>query len=601
MTEPSTQLIRGGMFNLRQYQTDLKTKVDGAWNDGAHNVLMVLPTGGGKSKLLGSIHADEPEPSCVIAHRQGLISQLSMTLCEAGLRHDLIAADVVKRTIIQAQLKKFGVSYFQPQGNLRVASIDTLIRASGLETWASRVKLWTTDEGHHVVEGNKWHRGIQLFTRPDVRGLLPTATPLRADGKGLGRHASGIADAMVEGPPMRWLIEQGYLTDYDIILAKSDLEMLQSDIGADGDFTPAKLKAAAQRSHIVGDVVSAYLEHARGKLGIIFTTDVATACSVTTAFRQAGIKAETLTGDTDPIYRVQVMQRFEDRNGVELIVAVDIISEGTDVPAVEMGTFGRPTASLQVYMQQFGRFLRPMYAPGYDLNTQAGRLAAIANGPKPRALVIDQVGNWSRHGPPDKARVWSMDDKETRRRGDGIPTRMCGAGWSEDAFALARLTNLDPLWLGGKCYAEFERFHSACPFCHCPVPPPVADMLTGRRGPEQVEGDLVMMDRETLAQLRGEVFTGNMPMAEYQVWLAGRNMPAKAEAGAINRYAAKLAARTELWAAIEAFGGPRHAAGRDDRSIQREFYLLHGVDVLSAQTLTETETKALTAKVLTNV
>src|SRR6201996_4192621 len=88
------------------------------------------------------------------------------------------------------------------------------------ETWFKQVRLAVQDEGHHVLKNNKWGRAASLL--PNARGLFPTATPLRADGRGLGRHADGLTDALVLAPSMRQLIHQGYLTEYRIFAPPSD-------------------------------------------------------------------------------------------------------------------------------------------------------------------------------------------------------------------------------------------------------------------------------------------------------------------------------------------------------------------------------------------
>jgi hypothetical protein len=61
------------------------------------------------------------------------------------------------------------------------------------------------DEGHHVLRDNEWGRASALS--PNARGLFPTATALRTDGRGLGRHLDGLTDRLVLAPSMRDLID----------------------------------------------------------------------------------------------------------------------------------------------------------------------------------------------------------------------------------------------------------------------------------------------------------------------------------------------------------------------------------------------------------
>jgi DNA repair protein RadD len=554
---------------LRPYQAKLKTDVQLAWAQGARNVLMRLGTGGGKTVVLADLIQGHNGASAIIAHRHELVSQLSLTLAKAGVRHNIIGSAVTRRQIIALHIQELGRSFFDPGSRCAVASVDTLIRADGLEAWAAQVTLWIVDEAHHVVEDNKWHVCLERFIHPACRGLGPTATPSRADGKGLGAHADGVFHTMVQGPPERWLIEEGYLTNYKIVCPTSDLEVL-TEVGESGDWSTKKLREAAERSHIVGDVVEHYQRWGAGKLGITFSTDIETAGEMTEAYRRAGIRAETLTGKTDPTYRVQILKQFAARK-IAVIVAVDIISEGFDLPAVDVLSMARPTQSLGLYMQQFGRALRPIYASGYDLDTRDGRLAAIANGPKPYARIIDHVANVIRHqGPPDKPRVWTLDGRDRKSGGGGIPLRVCVG-----------------------CFQPYERFHTSCPWCGCDPPAP-----EGRSSPGAVDGDLAELDAETLAKLRGDVAAMDQRPEDYAAQLTANRVPPQGIAGHTNRLVANQRAQALLRAAMEDFVRARLADGLRDRAIHKLFFLTFGVDVLSARALKEADAIQLRERII---
>lgn len=534
----------------RADQWEFIGKVYEAWNQGAQNVVGRADTGFGKTVCLGQLVEQNQGGACVMAHRQELVGQISLMLAKYGIRHNVIAADATVRSIAAAHVAELGTCFYQPSAAVAVAGVDTLVRREIPAQWAAQVSLVIPDEGHHVVRGNKWADAMGLF--PKARGFLPTATPARADGKGLGRHADGLADAMVQAPPMRWLIEQGFLTDYRIVCVKSDLDMVGQEVSASGDWSPAKLKAAAARSHIVGDLVQNYLRFARGLLNIVFTTDTETAAKTTTAFRSAGVRAECLTGKTLDHLRRDILRRFS-RREIEVIVAVDIISEGFDLPAIECVQFGRPTESLGLYMQQFGRALRPM--PG-----------------KGKALIIDHVGNVLRHLPPDRPRIWTLDRREargtTRKADDEIPLRVCVA-----------------------CFEPYEAIYRDCPHCgHYPAP-------AARSGPQHVDGDLGEMSAETLAALRGQVAFAARTMQEEQDRLTQTGLHHAGVMGNVASHANTLAARAGLRAAMADFGGVWHAQGHSDSMIQRRFYHAFGVDVLTAQTLNRRDTEALTERI----
>lgn len=525
-------------YTPRPDQFEFIGKIYNEWNQGAQNVLGRADTGFGKTVSLGYIVDQHPGASCVIAHRQELVAQLSMTLAKFGVRHNIIAAESTVRAIAKAHVEELGASYYSPQARCAVASVDTLVRRPDLDGWAAQVTLWISDEGHHVVRGNKWSRAIERFTNPAVRGLLPTATPARADGKGLGRHADGLADVMVQAPPMRWLIDNGMLTDYRVVCVESDLQLLDAEVSASGDWSTDKLRKAAEQSHIVGDVVANYLRFARGLRHVTFSTDVQTAQDITAAYRAAGVRAECLTGKTNDHVRRAMLRRFE-RGEIDEIVAVDIISEGFDLPAIEAVSFARPTQSLAMYMQQFGRALRTLEGKG-------------------KALILDHVGNVLRHGLPDRPREWTLDRREKKSSAatDAIPLRVCLA-----------------------CYEPFERKYRTCPHCGYYHEP------QGRSLPEQVDGDLSEMGPELLARLRGQVEENTHSVDDERWRLQKTGLPSRMIMSNVKRHDEKLQTIAELRAAMAAFGGIWHARGETDSEIQRRFFHTFDIDVLSALTL----------------
>lgn len=199
---------------------------------------------------------------------------------------------------------------------------------------------------HHLTDANEFGEAVKLFS--NAHGLGVTATPCRADGKGLGRHAAGLLDTLVVGPTMRELINMGYLSDYRIVCPRSDLSMDDGDIGSTGDYTIAKMKAAAKRSHIVVDVVTNYRKFALGKRTIVFATDIETATDMASRFRSDGVRAQVVTGETPDTIRDTIIRQF--RHGeIDILVNVDLFGEGFDVPAIECVMMARPTASYGLY------------------------------------------------------------------------------------------------------------------------------------------------------------------------------------------------------------------------------------------------------------
>ena len=527
-------------MELRDYQIRAVNSVYERWQDGNKNVCLQLATGGGKTACLAYIMQQYDKPSIAIAHRTELVSQLSLTLAQYGVYHNIIAPRDTIREIVTLHTQIYNKSYYDPQATRYVAGVLTLLNYKHVETLAKRIGLIVFDEAHHVLKNNSWGKVSALFSQ--AYGLFPTATPQRADGKGLGRHADGVIDSLVIGVGMRDLINQGYLTPYKIFAPPNSLDLSAVNITASGDYSPPKLRTAVHASPIVGNCVEHYRRIAPGELGITFAVDIESSIEIANAYRAAGIPAETISSHTPALVRANIMRRFRSRDVLQL-VNVDILGEGVDVPAVTVVSMCRPTASYNVFAQQFGRCLRP--SPG-----------------KSHGIVIDHVGNTIRHGLPDANRVWTLDRRERRSRSvqTEIPLKTC---------------------LNTHCMAVYPRTQRTCPYCgHYNAP-------RERSTPDQVDGDLTELDESILAAMRGEVARIDAPVRIPQ------SVSTIAQLGIANNHKHRQEAQRELRASIAQWAGYLHTTGQSDSEIYRTFYFRFGMDILTAQTLGATEARKL--------
>jgi superfamily II DNA or RNA helicase len=444
--------------------------------------------------------------------------------------HNIIGSKNSVQFCISQHVRYFGRSFYDPRAPFTVAAVDTLIaRSDSLTQWAQTIDLWMIDEAHHVLDGNKWGKGVGF-----------TATPIRADRKSLARVQGGVFDDMVIGPTMRELINRGSLCEYRIFAPSQSIARDGIAISANGDFSPVALRQAAHKSQIVGDIVKHYLRIAPGKRGITFVVDVEQAVEVAEAFRAAGVPAECVSAKTPDAVRDAVMRKFEAGTILQL-VNVDLFGEGVDVPAVEVVSMGRPTESYGLYVQQFGRALR----------TIAG---------KTHGTIIDHVGNVVRHGLPDAVRKWSLIAEErgrkTQRDPDVMPVTTCVV-----------------------CFRAYEATTATCPHCGYVAEPESRSRI------EFVDGDLIELDAETLAAMRGAVAEIDMPVPFEAV---------DARTGAMAKnWRARQEEQVHLRAAIALWAGIRRDLGDDDAAIYRRFYHTFGTDVLTAQTLGASDARKL--------
>jgi DNA repair protein RadD len=577
------------MFTARLYQAEAETDVYKAWESGEKNVLLSLPTGAGKTFVFSRIirkHGSgllhrifRSGPSCVIAHRQELISQMSVALAREGVYHKITGnSDIIKLCVSQ-HLDEVGKSFYDPSTQCTLIGVDTLQqRKDQLKTWGNTVTFWVLDEAHHLLKDNKW--GVIVGVFPNARGLGVTATPERMDRKGLGVRAAGAFNCLIVGPCGRQLINNGYLTDYKIWRPPSDLDLSDVPTGKDGDYTAKKLKIAVRKSKIVGDVVAHYKRLAAGLLGITFSTDVETAGDIRDQFRAANIPAEMVHAKTPNRERINAIRRFKNRDLLQL-VNVDLFGEGFDLPAVQAVSFARPTQSYPLYVQQFGRGLRIMIDPAliaiWDSLTAEQRLDHIAKSIKPYARIIDHVGNVLNpgFGLPDYPRKWSLASREKSSRKnspDEEPVKVC--------------TN-------PTCNRVYSKFLRKCPYCGN-VQIPIA-----RSTPDFVDGDLLELDTAALLRLQQGKMKIDMTEGEYLNYMYKVcNIPPAGINANLKRHAENQEAQKKLRSIIAIWAGYQRLLKRSDSESYRRFYYSTGVDVLSAQALPAASATELSNKIM---
>ena len=102
------EAVTRAIINLRDYQQDAYDNINTEWSKGVRNVLAVLPTGAGKTVLFSKIILDHDGASVAVAHRQELVSQISLALARNGVRHRIIGPDKIIRSIVKMQLIEIG-------------------------------------------------------------------------------------------------------------------------------------------------------------------------------------------------------------------------------------------------------------------------------------------------------------------------------------------------------------------------------------------------------------------------------------------------------------------------------------------------------------
>lgn len=562
----------------RWYQADGRREINQKWRDGHNVVMYIAPTGAGKTYVFTNIGRRNVGGTLYAAHRHELVGQMSLALNQWGVEHSIIASPGTVKWIVELHHKYHKRSFYRPYSNHYVSSIQTLHRQR--DKWASllsTITMFVMDEGHHVLRDNIYGQVIAMM--PKARGLLTTATCIRADGRGLGRHADGVVDAVVVGPPMRTVIDDGFLTDALVKSLPSNLRTDNIPITPKGDYSRPKLTLAARESRIVGDIVDTYMEYARGLLGMTFVTDAFTGLCTAEKFIKAGIPAQFVHHRMPGPKRYAINAAFERREILQLI-NIDLYGEGFDAPAIQACSYARPSLSYPVVRQQFGRPLRPLWPADlymFDMDTREGRKAAIASSDKPYALMFDHVGNYldTAHGLPTRHNVWTLDARSRKQKPDpdAIPVTVCG----------------EPL-----CQAIFERILPACPYCGW-YPP---ESTRQRGGPKQVEGRLCDLDPDSRARLEAEAEAAVLNPNAYRMELHKKRCPQVAVERNVRLHRERVAYQEALRPAMEMYVKQCRAQAMPDSEAQQRFYYKFGIDMLSAQSLPLRETRQLLERVV---
>ncbi len=406
---------------LRDYQVRAVEAAFREWET-VRSTLIVSPTGGGKTTIFGEIvNRIQPNRALILAHREELIFQAKARMedqfgldCDIEMGQESASKHDIFRTPVIA------------------ATVQTLISGTGDDRRMHNFSpndfgLLVIDEGHHSTAAS-YRKVIDHFSQnPDLKILGVTATPDRADEEALGQIFETVADVY----EILDAIHDGWLVPIDQQLIEvEDLDFSHVRTTA-GDLNYGDLAAVMEAEKILQGVCGATLQLIGNKQTIVFATSVKhaeMACNIFNRSRTG--MAGWICGRTPKDERRRTMRQFHD-GSLQVLCNVGCITEGVDVPAAEIVIMARPTKSRSLYAQMAGRILRPLPGLVDSIGNGDDRRAAIAASAKPRALIIDFVGNSGRHKLITSADILGGNVSEEARelalrkaRESGVPVRM---------------------------------------------------------------------------------------------------------------------------------------------------------------------------------
>lgn len=359
---------------LYPFQQEIKLRIFDVWQ--THKSVMVqMPTGTGKTHLLASVIYDHLEEKgkgvWIVVHRRELVEQIEETVARYGISKDA--------------------------GRIKVMSIQWL-SLHWKDMRCERPSLIVIDEAHHALaETYK-----ELWTRyPDAKKLGMTATPCRLNRKGF----TDLFEILITSDSISDFIRQGWLSPFDYVSIRPDSEDQRlvdslSKRGADGDFQVKEMNSVLNRRPTIERLYESVRQYADGKKGIVYAVSISHARNIAAYYNEHGINAVAIDSKTPTKQRKQFVEDFR-QGKIQVLVNVDVFSEGFDCPDVEFVQMARPTLSLAKYLQQVGRGLR---------KTEG----------KESCMLIDNVGLYRLFGLPTAEHDWQAMF-EGRLAGKGYP------------------------------------------------------------------------------------------------------------------------------------------------------------------------------------
>lgn len=344
-----------GVYKLRDYQQEAVNNVIALFKKRREPIVVVLPTGAGKSLVIAELARIAKGRVLVLAHVKELVEQNFEKYKSYGLSAGIFSASLGKKDWEHKAI--FG-------------SVQSVARAP--DEFFENFSLLVIDECHRVAdEGDTQYQEVikKLQDRnPNLFILGLTATPYRL---GLGwiyeySHNGELKTdkkrffkRCVYDLPLSYMVKNNFLTNpvkIDIPVTSYDFSALDMKEGTYSTSDIEEILKTQKRLTplIISNIVD-ITERFERKGVMIFSASVKHAEEIISHL-PAG-QARLVVGDTDMKERSAIIQDFKDKK-FKYLVNVSVLTTGFDAPHVDVIAILRPTESNSLYQQIVGRGLR---------------------------------------------------------------------------------------------------------------------------------------------------------------------------------------------------------------------------------------------------
>lgn len=363
-------------IELRDYQKDVIRKLYAEYRKGLKSVVMVLPTGAGKTVIAAQIIKDavgRGRRILFMVHMDALVPQTYDKLLKLGIESSQIG-------FIKAGYPE------NREARIQIASLQTLARREWWKEVLFDVLLF--DECHQTSFFNVGRKVRETFPEAFVVGL--TATPWRLKPE---ESLKTEFQSLVHGPLPRDLQQMGMLATMDYYSCYvPDLSQIKLD--ETGDFDTEELGLIYNTPELIRHAYDEWERLGGGKQTISFCLTVEHAEALCDYFQSMGVMSSLITADVSQRDRRNIYDLFE-RGIIKVISSVNCLSIGFDSPRAEVGLMLRPTCSKALFHQQIGRVMRP-------------------HADKAGGIILDFTGNIKRHQLPELIKGYALVDPQEK-------------------------------------------------------------------------------------------------------------------------------------------------------------------------------------------